>query len=224
MGNDDALFRFQVGVFALAEELGNARAACRVVAQFARVYIGPVGMDNRLEKWGAISSFVAVLVILSPMVFHETAENLFLLGIFLFYGGWVWYLIRRDIRERQEAKQAKERADRAEAREQEAHAWEQEKRHRLEALGRKVWENRDLIQRTSSQESKKLLQEVSEALGDVRFPAEGQQAREFVTGELANVTNPGMTDYDRGYRADKVLDQTWYCHTCGWDRRGSRSR
>ena len=98
------------------------------------------------------------------------------------------------------------------------------KRHRLELLGRKVWESRDLIQQASSQESKELLQEVSEALGDARFPAEGQQAREFVTGELANCTNPGMTDHERGYRVDKVLDQTWYCHRCGWDRRGPRSR
>ena len=31
MGNDDALYRFRLGVFALAEELGNVRAACRVM-------------------------------------------------------------------------------------------------------------------------------------------------------------------------------------------------
>lgn len=190
-------------------------------------YIRPVGMDNRLGKWGAISSFATLLVILSPMAFKQTAENLFLLGIFLFYGGWAWYLIRRDIRERQEAKQAKEQAESKELREEEAHAWAREKRHHLEALGRKVWKNRDLIQRASSKESKEVLQEVSEAIDDVRFPIggdEGQQAREFVTGELANLTTPGMTDYERGYKTDKVLDQTWYCHTCGWDRRGHRSR
>lgn len=181
-------------------------------------------MGNRLEKWGAISSFVVVLAVLSPMVFRETAENLFLLSTFLFYGGWVWYLIRQDIRERQGAKQAKERADCAEARKQEAHDWDREKRHRLEALGRRVWENRDLIRRASYQETKELLREVSAAIGDVRFPAEGQQAREFVTGELANVTNLDRTDYERGHIADRVLDQTWYCHKCGWDRRGSPSR
>lgn len=31
MGNDDALYRFRLGVFALAEELGNVRAACRIM-------------------------------------------------------------------------------------------------------------------------------------------------------------------------------------------------
>ena len=31
MGNDDALYRFRLGVFALAKELGNVRAACRVM-------------------------------------------------------------------------------------------------------------------------------------------------------------------------------------------------
>ena len=31
MGNDDALYRFRLGVFALARELGNVRAACRVM-------------------------------------------------------------------------------------------------------------------------------------------------------------------------------------------------
>ena len=30
MTNDDALFRFRLSVFALAQELGNVRAACRV--------------------------------------------------------------------------------------------------------------------------------------------------------------------------------------------------
>ena len=31
MGNDDALYRFRLGVFALAKELGNVRAACRMM-------------------------------------------------------------------------------------------------------------------------------------------------------------------------------------------------
>ena len=31
MGNDDALYRFRLGVFALAKELGDVRAACRMM-------------------------------------------------------------------------------------------------------------------------------------------------------------------------------------------------
>lgn len=34
VGNDDALYRFRLGVFALAKELGNVRAACRMMGTF----------------------------------------------------------------------------------------------------------------------------------------------------------------------------------------------
>ena len=38
MSPDDALFRFRLRVFALAEELGNARAACRAMGIHPSTY------------------------------------------------------------------------------------------------------------------------------------------------------------------------------------------
>ncbi len=40
MSPDDALFRFRLRVFALADELGNARAACRARGRAPRLRRG----------------------------------------------------------------------------------------------------------------------------------------------------------------------------------------
>ena len=49
MGNDDALYRFRLGVFALAKELGNVRAACRMMGIHHSTFYR---WKNQLERHG----------------------------------------------------------------------------------------------------------------------------------------------------------------------------
>ena len=49
MGNDDALFRYRLAVFALAKELGNVRAACRMMGIHHSTFYR---WKHQLERYG----------------------------------------------------------------------------------------------------------------------------------------------------------------------------
>ena len=49
MTQDDVLHRFRLCVFALAEELGNVRAACRIMGVFPSTYYR---WRKPVQRWG----------------------------------------------------------------------------------------------------------------------------------------------------------------------------